>query len=258
MLRDEGPLSPLAGCTDVYVNLNFGTLEGKALPEPLAARRAARRSGCGIPRSHRRPRDLHRDPTLPARPQAAPDARRGVPRGRRRADPESRDDRRQHRQRLARRRHAARSRRGRSDPRPRQRRREAARALRCLLHGIPQDRDAARRADRSRSRSRRSPAGSGSARSARARRRRSRRSSWRPSSGRPCASRSAASRRPSSGCRGPKALLAAGGSIADARRVARREIRPIDDLRSTAEYRRRVAGQPPRAVLAGAAREDRP
>lgn len=26
MLRDEGPLVPLAGCTDVYVNLNFGTL----------------------------------------------------------------------------------------------------------------------------------------------------------------------------------------------------------------------------------------
>ena len=25
MLRDEGPLIPLAGCTDVYVNLNFGT-----------------------------------------------------------------------------------------------------------------------------------------------------------------------------------------------------------------------------------------
>ena len=26
MLRDEGPLMPLAGCTDVYVNLNFGIL----------------------------------------------------------------------------------------------------------------------------------------------------------------------------------------------------------------------------------------
>ena len=26
MLRDDGPLVPLAGCTDVYVNLNFGTL----------------------------------------------------------------------------------------------------------------------------------------------------------------------------------------------------------------------------------------
>jgi CO/xanthine dehydrogenase FAD-binding subunit len=29
MLRDEGPLTPLAGCTDVYVNLNFGTLPAK-------------------------------------------------------------------------------------------------------------------------------------------------------------------------------------------------------------------------------------
>ncbi|HUF14213.1 MAG TPA: FAD binding domain-containing protein [Longimicrobiales bacterium] len=26
LLRDEGPLMPLAGCTDVYVSLNFGTL----------------------------------------------------------------------------------------------------------------------------------------------------------------------------------------------------------------------------------------
>jgi xanthine dehydrogenase small subunit len=27
MMRDEGPLTPLAGCTDVYVNLQFGTLD---------------------------------------------------------------------------------------------------------------------------------------------------------------------------------------------------------------------------------------
>src|SRR3984893_18957641 len=27
MLRDEGPLVPLAGCTDLYVALNFGTLK---------------------------------------------------------------------------------------------------------------------------------------------------------------------------------------------------------------------------------------
>ena len=26
MLRDEAPLTPLAGCTDVYVGLNFGSL----------------------------------------------------------------------------------------------------------------------------------------------------------------------------------------------------------------------------------------
>ena len=29
MMRDEGPLTPLAGCTDVYVGLNFGTLPAK-------------------------------------------------------------------------------------------------------------------------------------------------------------------------------------------------------------------------------------
>jgi CO/xanthine dehydrogenase FAD-binding subunit len=29
MMRDEQPLVPLAGCTDVYVNLNFGTLPAK-------------------------------------------------------------------------------------------------------------------------------------------------------------------------------------------------------------------------------------
>jgi xanthine dehydrogenase small subunit len=29
MMRDEGPLTPLAGCTDVYVNLQFGTLADK-------------------------------------------------------------------------------------------------------------------------------------------------------------------------------------------------------------------------------------
>ena len=41
MLRDEGPLTPMAGCTDLYVALNFGTLEETAVSRPLAARRAA-------------------------------------------------------------------------------------------------------------------------------------------------------------------------------------------------------------------------
>ena len=27
MLRDEGPLVPMAGCTDLYVSLNFGALK---------------------------------------------------------------------------------------------------------------------------------------------------------------------------------------------------------------------------------------
>jgi CO/xanthine dehydrogenase FAD-binding subunit len=39
-----------------------------------------------------------------------------------------------------------------------------------------------------------------------------------------------------------EAVLAAGAPIAEARRVLEAEIRPIDDLRSTAEYRRRVSG----------------
>jgi CO/xanthine dehydrogenase FAD-binding subunit len=29
MLRDEGPLTPMAGCTDLYVSLNFGTLRDR-------------------------------------------------------------------------------------------------------------------------------------------------------------------------------------------------------------------------------------
>jgi CO/xanthine dehydrogenase FAD-binding subunit len=39
-----------------------------------------------------------------------------------------------------------------------------------------------------------------------------------------------------------EAALAAGVPIAEARRILETEIRPIDDLRSTAEYRRRVSG----------------
>src|SRR5499427_8531721 len=50
MLRDEGPLTPLAGCTDVYVSLNFGTLsKGRFLNLwPLDALRGVRRRGAGI------------------------------------------------------------------------------------------------------------------------------------------------------------------------------------------------------------------
>jgi CO/xanthine dehydrogenase FAD-binding subunit len=44
MLRDEGPLVPLAGCTDVYVGLNFGTLPAKRFIDlwPLDDLRAIR------------------------------------------------------------------------------------------------------------------------------------------------------------------------------------------------------------------------
>lgn len=44
MMRDEQPLIPLAGCTDVYVALNFGTLESKRFLDlwPLAELRTIR------------------------------------------------------------------------------------------------------------------------------------------------------------------------------------------------------------------------
>ncbi len=47
MLRDEGPLVPLAGCTDVYVGLNFGTVEAKRFIDlwPLDELRTIRVSG---------------------------------------------------------------------------------------------------------------------------------------------------------------------------------------------------------------------
>ncbi len=47
MLRDEGPLTPLAGCTDLYVNLNFGTLKEKRFLNlwPLDALRGIRLRG---------------------------------------------------------------------------------------------------------------------------------------------------------------------------------------------------------------------
>ena len=38
-----------------------------------------------------------------------------------------------------------------------------------------------------------------------------------------------------------EAVLASGASIGDAQRILRDEIVPIDDVRSTAEYRQRVA-----------------
>ena len=66
---------------------------------------ASRRDGGAI--TPRRADDLHRDPPLGAVPRAPAGARRGGRHDRRRADPEPRHARRQHRQRLAGRRHAA-------------------------------------------------------------------------------------------------------------------------------------------------------
>ncbi len=47
MLRDDGPLTPLAGCTDVYVTLNFGTLKERCFLNlwPLDALRGVRLRG---------------------------------------------------------------------------------------------------------------------------------------------------------------------------------------------------------------------
>jgi CO/xanthine dehydrogenase FAD-binding subunit len=47
MLRDEGPLVPMAGCTDLYVSLNFGTLAATRFVNlwPLAELRAIRARG---------------------------------------------------------------------------------------------------------------------------------------------------------------------------------------------------------------------
>ena len=53
MLRDEGPLTPLAGCTDLYVNLQFGTLNDRRFVDlwplrelrSIAAERATLRLG---------------------------------------------------------------------------------------------------------------------------------------------------------------------------------------------------------------------
>lgn len=47
MMRDEAPLVPLAGCTDVYVNLNFGTLPATRYIDlwPLDALRRIRVEG---------------------------------------------------------------------------------------------------------------------------------------------------------------------------------------------------------------------
>jgi CO/xanthine dehydrogenase FAD-binding subunit len=47
LLRDEGPLVPIAGCTDVYVALNFGTLERRRFLDLWGLRelRGIRRTG---------------------------------------------------------------------------------------------------------------------------------------------------------------------------------------------------------------------
>ena len=41
MLRDEGPIVLMAGCTDLLVSLNFGTLQGTRFLNLSRARHAA-------------------------------------------------------------------------------------------------------------------------------------------------------------------------------------------------------------------------
>ena len=126
LLRDEGPLVPLAGCTDLYVGLHFGTVPRAALPRPLGLRRAARHPPPRRDARHRRAHDVRGADRVAARAPPAADAGRGRARGRQPADPEPRHARRQHRQRLARRRHAAGPGGGRGHGRPAQRRTASA------------------------------------------------------------------------------------------------------------------------------------
>ena len=142
MLRDEGPLDPLAGCTDVYVNLNFGTVEGQTVPEPLAAWTSCAGSRCAAACSPIGALATYTQMIRsPPRTQAAADPRRGGARDRGRPDPEPRDARRQHRQRSPGRRHAAGPGRRRGGPRAGERRRDAAGPVQLLLHGLPQERE---------------------------------------------------------------------------------------------------------------------
>ena len=242
MLRDEGPLVPLAGCTDIYVNLNFGTLPPKRFLDlwPLdELRRIEIRGGLLSIGALATYTEMIRSPS---RSQAAPDPRRGGARGRGRADPEPRDARGQHRQRFAGRRHVCRSSRSRR---------------RCWCSRAPEGRGGSRStpstraiaracsaptSSSSRSRSRRSTGASGSARSERARRRRSPRSSWRRSA--PARPRIALGSVAPTVVRLPQTEAAWQPDAPSPRhaRLSTREIQPIDDLRSTAEYRRRVSG----------------
>ena len=103
MLRDEGPLVPMAGCTDLYVALNFGTLDGDAVPRTSGRSTSCAASTCAATccRSARsRP-----TPSIIGSPLVQTRLPMLVGRGardRRRADPESRHARRQHRERARR------------------------------------------------------------------------------------------------------------------------------------------------------------
>ena len=234
-------LTPIAGCTDVYVGLHFGTLSERRFIDlwdlkelrgiSVEQRRAA----------HRRAHDLYRDHRVEDRAEARADARGRVARSRRRADPESRHARRQRRQCLAGRRHAARAGRRERAHRPPQSAVDADGGVRQLLHRLSQERAAAGRADRrdrdSAHRRRavvakgRHPARAGDLED----------HDRAACAAATCASPSDRSRRRSCSRRQAAAVLSGGGSIADAQAALRTEIAPIDDVRSTGEYRAKVA-----------------
>ena len=159
--RRHGPMVQLTG--------ELGRAAG-ARARPVATRRAARHPPTSRRARDRRADDVRRAAPLRrscARVPAGP--RRGRGDHRRGADPEPRHGRREHRQRLARRRHPADPARRRCRDRRRLGTRRAARRRRRILAGVPADRAARRTSSCSPSASR-SPriARCGSGRSARA------------------------------------------------------------------------------------------
>ena len=225
-----------------YVALNFGTLRPTRVSQSLGARRAARHRAratacCAIGALD----DLHRHHPLAARAPAAADAGRGGARDRRRADPEPR--------------HASAA----TSPTARRP------ATRCRCWRQPTRSSSAERRRGARCRSStfytgyrqsvlqpdeliaaveipggrrravvpqgRHARGAGDlegrdGRRARRRGRASRLAAWRPT----------VVRLPRT-----EAALARGASLVEAQRILQDEISPIDDIRSTASYRRRVA-----------------
>ena len=178
MLAKEPALTPIAGCTDVYVGLALRHhADRRQFIDLWALERAAR---------HHRPKRVLRIGALTTYTEiiasklvqkARADAGGGGARSGRRADPESRHARRQHRQCLAGRRHVA----GAGGRRCAQSccaapAGERRGAVRRVLHRLSHQRAPAGRADYRDRDSARSTGGSGGARSARAAPRRSRRS----------------------------------------------------------------------------------
>ena len=241
MLRDEGPLVPMAGCTDLYVSLNFGTLKDTRFLNlwRLAALRTIEMRGgllsIGALATHT---DLIRSPLVR---QARADAGGRGARGRRRADSEPRHDRRQRRERLAGGRHAARARRGGRDGRAQERRRDAPRAVH--RSSTPATARRVRRPDELivaleipaiRGRQCFRKVGTRAAQAI------SKVVVAAVVGDRPRIALGSVAPTVVRATR-TEAALAAGASIEDAQQTLVDEIAPIDDIRSTAEYRRRVA-----------------